>query len=81
MDDGCKVSREKYWSESDPEEKCRRLRDEVKRMQRQIQETAKVVANLSVHAHGPDGKVLIPLIDSSQWEKERPIQRGEDVYF
>ena len=62
MEDSPKCYREKYWSESDTDEKIRRLREQVKRLGGTIEEMGKVIRHLSEHVHGKDGTVLISLI-------------------
>lgn len=78
-----KVSRNKYWSEVDPEEKCKRLREEVNRMQRTVREVAKVVDNLADHSHSQNGEVLIPIHKKGGMSEEasNKIERGDDCYF
>jgi hypothetical protein len=81
MEDCANVSRNKYWSEIDPEEKCKRLRQEVNRMQRTIREVAKVVYNLADHSHAQNGEVLIPIHKKDGMDEERKVTAGDDCYF
>ena len=75
------ANRPKYWSEIDLEEKCRRLREEVKRLRRELYETAKVVLNLSQHKHA-DSEIVIPLNNpGGGLDDRRRVTEGDDVYF
>jgi hypothetical protein len=74
-------SRAKYWSEIDTEGKCKRLRDQVKVLQKRQMEMAKVLLNLSKHSHDHAGLVMIPLNDQYGGSECRSEQTGDDVYF
>ena len=74
-----KAGRDKYWSELDTEEKCKRLREQVKTLQRHQREMAIMLRKPSDHSHD-GGKVMVPLYDPCGGE---PIRQptGDDVYF
>lgn len=79
MDDA-KVSRNKYWSEVDTEEKCKRLREETKRMQRKFDMVMSSLSQLLSHEHGKKGNLLVGL-NSTHGEDQPRRTTGEDVYF
>ena len=47
----CKVSREKWWTEIDADEKANRTRQELKRLQRDVSELKSMVTKLLQHDH------------------------------
>ncbi len=61
MNEECKIARERYWSESDDQEKIKRLHSVVKRLQSEVAMLNKFMVYLNSHSHAPDGSVLIPL--------------------
>ncbi len=81
--DQCKIACEKYWSEIDETEKCRRLRRVVKGLQREVRALTQVVEKLTTHQH-VDGSLYVPLFPPNEpsfntfrlYEKE-----GDDVFF
>jgi hypothetical protein len=76
-------SRQKYWSEIEVEEKTKRLRDELKRAQREVGELRGVVEALTNHTH-KDGRVLTDLRFGALRDFSQPRMRhdkGDDVYF
>ena len=82
MNKELKVSREKYWSEIDVEEKTERLRWETKKMQKNLSECLKRLGKLEEHSHGELG-LLIPLKKHYQPENHGTgrFETNDTVYF
>lgn len=76
-----KIGREKYWSESDLEEKCKRLRTEVKKLQYLLSEQSILVKKLMKHNHL--GNDIVAIIERERkFEGSRGLKGfGDDVYF
>lgn len=86
MDCG-KAARQAYWSEVPLDEKCERLRSEVKRLQRDMGRVLESIALLLVHDHNARGEIVATL-DSIRTSgirgQEEARGRGpgkDDVYF
>ena len=62
MNEQILVGREKIWDELDAEAKIARMRQEVKRAQRQIHELSEKLHRLEKHRHGQDGELLMPYL-------------------
>jgi predicted RNase H-like nuclease (RuvC/YqgF family) len=85
----CSPSRQKYWSEITPDERTERLRSELKRALRRIEELSATVRKLKdaaeVHEHGKDGKPVMPMLSTyGQAECDSPAPRnqtGDDVFI
>lgn len=76
--------REKYWSEIDAEEKCQRLRVEIKRQYRLIVEMMEILRKLSKHSHDAQGKPSVaiePVYDGPGGPYPGKDDRDEEVYF
>ena len=73
--------REKYWSEIDSDERIERLRLEVKRLIRQLQEAQDKIFKLSVHQHASDGTMLTRFNEPGGGYMPRSNVQGDDVYF
>lgn len=54
------AARMKYWSELDSYQKIERTRDEVKRLQRDLQSAVRHMRDLMEHLH-VDNKIVLPL--------------------
>ena len=76
-----KAYREKYWSEIGDGEKIKRLRDQVKGLQRDINRFRKHLAALRYHSHLEGGRIVIPLGNQVDEFIDRQPQDGDDVYF
>ena len=81
-DEQCNSIREKYWSEINEIEKIERMRREVKRHFRQLNELREQIRKLKRHRHNqPDGEIFIPMNYGEYDEIPRPERSGDDVYF
>lgn len=58
------VARERYWEEAEPADQINRLRDEVARLCKLVQQQAQVMVKYGVHSHTADGKLVVGLADS-----------------
>jgi len=81
-DDGMKANRQKYWSEIDQDEKIKRLRAELKRYMRQLDDLHYDVRRLKEHRHSSDGAPAVPF-ERPGYEGRtiRHEKDGDDVYF
>jgi len=64
--------REKYWDECTPEEKIGRLKEEVLRLMRQLDEWEKVQVKLLSHSHTEHGSLVAPLACSGEQGSRTP---------
>ena len=58
--------RAKYWSECTEEEKCERLREQVRNAQSRVAELERQVFHLVRHQHGEGGMVMTPVLAQPQ---------------
>jgi len=75
-----KAYREKYWGELDADAKIARLREVVRRMQREQRDLMRQMGMLRRHAH-LNGKMLSEIREYDSPEEERRRDLGDDVYF
>lgn len=77
-----KAYRDKDWSEIDEKEKCKRLRDRVKSLERKVGDLERVACALITHSHNTAGDAVASigcgLIPSGTGSVGR---NGDDVYF
>ena len=78
-----KCSRDKYWSEVDEKEKCKRLRREVQSLQFRMKEQSTFIKKLLLHAHlGNELVTVLQPDDEPKFEDIRlNVSQGDDVYF
>jgi len=76
------AAREKFWSEVDADEKCRRLRKQVKRLETEITSLSKLIAGLLDHEH-LNGRILQPLYGMGNGNTGFATNYNDkdDVYF
>ncbi len=58
-DDGSKRCRQKHWSEIDEAGKIERLREELKRCMRRMEEQQSDIRDLKRHQHGGTGETVL----------------------
>jgi len=81
--------REKYWSEITADERIVRMRSELKRAQRRIDEQgnaiAKLLTQMAEHEHGSNGQPVMPIVSRySSQERDMPTSSkgtGDEVWF
>jgi len=82
--DDVKSYRMKYWGEIETEDKCERLRSQVKRQEKQIKRLMQFVQSMRNHSHSTTGEIVVPLRgnfgDGDEAEHPRQIENTE-VYF
>lgn len=71
--------RDKNWDELDDAERVERMREVVKRLQRQVEAQAVVIGRLEEHTHAGDGSLLIPL-RNRHGLCEGSYRRGEEWF-
>jgi len=80
-DECCKVAREMYWSEIDDTEKIRRMRSEIKNLQRKVKKLNKLFDRLSIHSHLSNGEIVIPLHSNMENDEIRLFISNEDEQY
>lgn len=77
-----KASRQAWWSEIDSDEKIKRLREKIKRLDESMSGVRRQIFRLNKHIHGADGELLQRML--TQNDDEGPYLRdkgGDDIYF
>lgn len=75
-------AREKYWEESNADEKIERAREQIKSLKIQVEDLIEIIDQLTKHSH-VGGKMIIPF-DNQRQKSERAYRRGrgdKEVYF
>ena len=76
-----KVYRDTYWSEIDDKEKCKRLRERVKRLEHKIGLLERMVYALISHSHDAAGVAVAEIVPSLPSESGGASRTSDDVYF
>lgn len=81
-DEWKKACRQSYWSEIDDTEKIRRMREVVKKLQRDVEKLNKLFDRLSIHNHLSNGEIVIPLHSNMENDEIRlSISNNNEQYF
>ena len=71
-----------YWDEISQEKKIERLREQVKRQSKCIDNLSKQIRKFERHIHGQDGELLIPYKNSEGYGENAEKSTGSfGVYF
>lgn len=77
----CMPQREQYWEEASNDIKLDRLRDEVVSLMATVSEQSKIIVALGMHAHGTDGRLMVPMVDNLNTNRALGrIERSEVPY-
>ena len=75
--------REKYWSELNADEKIKRMREQVRYLERRLEGMSRKIDNLGNHNH-LEGKIVVPFNSYESTSEKAGQTRNtnpDDVYF